>query len=67
MEIKTTNEFGMNTLEFAKARKDMALGRLSEAQWDKVSKDQRKILHQIELTIQSIHMEDLTELDEGVE
>ena len=67
MEIKTTNEFGMNTLEFAKARKDMALGRLTEAQWNKVNSDQRKILHQIELTIQSIHIEDLTELDEGVE
>jgi hypothetical protein len=58
-------EQGLNRLEFAKARKDIALGRLTQAQWSKASIEQQKILHQIELAIISITLEDLSELDES--
>jgi hypothetical protein len=63
MQIET-NEYGLNRLEWPKARKDMALGKLSESDWGKANKDQKKILHEIELAIQSIDMEDLSELDQ---
>lgn len=64
MQVETTNDFGLNVPEFAKARKAMALGRLTNDQWDRASADQKKILHQIDLAIQSITLDDLSELDE---
>lgn len=64
MEIKTSEEYGLNRTEWPKARKDMALGNLTETQWGKANADQRKILHEIELAIQSIDIEDLSELDQ---
>jgi len=65
MQVETTQDFGLNIPEFAKARKAMILGRLTNEQWDRASADQKKILHQIDLAVQSISMEDLSELDES--
>ena len=54
----------LTPIEWKKARKDMALGRLTDTQWDKASKRQKYTLHQIELTIESLSIEDLEELEE---
>jgi len=64
MQVETTQESGLNQIEFAKARKAMILGRLTEGQWDKANSYQKGVLHQIELAVQSITLEDLSELDE---
>lgn len=63
MEI-SINEYGLNRLEWAKARKDMVLGRITETQWDRANQDQRKILHEIELAVKSVYVDDLLELDQ---
>lgn len=55
---------GLNRIDFAKARKDMALGRITDMQLEKANSSQKNILHQIDLTIQSISLEDLSELEE---
>ena len=65
MNVQTTGDFGMNIQEFARARKDMVLGRITSFQWDKASADQKKILHQIDLAVQSVTLDDLSELDES--
>jgi len=60
-----TKESELNRLEFAQARKDMATkGFIDESVWGGASKWQQAILHQIELTIKSLTIEDLTQLDE---
>lgn len=65
MNVEVTNDFGLNVQEFAKARKAMVLGRITNDQWERASADQKKILHQIDLAIQSVTMDDLSELDES--
>jgi hypothetical protein len=62
--IVEPTEEGMNVREFAKARKDMALGRLTDMQWDKCNAYQRGVLHHVDLAIKSITLDDLTELEE---
>lgn len=55
---------GLNVLEFARARKAIALGQLTVAQWDKANAYQKSVLHHIELTMESLTVEDLATLEE---
>lgn len=65
MNVEVTNDFGLNVQEFAKARKAMVLGKLTELQWDRANSYQKGVLRHIDLAIKSVTMDDLSELDES--
>jgi len=54
---------GLNSREFAQARKSMLLqGTVSQSYWERADERQRDILHNIELTVKSITEEDIETL-----
>lgn len=55
---------GHNRLEWAKVRKRMVLGSVMDADWEGCNTEQRYALHQIELAIKSVTVEDLSTLEE---
>jgi hypothetical protein len=51
---------GLDSKEFSKARKQMLLqATVDQSLWDKANSRQRDILHNIELTVQSISEDEL--------
>lgn len=53
-----------NTLQWAKVRKRAVLGQITYSDTEEASKLQRYVLHQIELAVKSIDVDDLEELEE---
>lgn len=62
MEMKQKQE-GLNQIQFARARKNVLLGCSKIEDYEQASQEQRVILHQIELTIESLTEEELSNLE----
>jgi len=64
MPTSVNSNGGLNSREFASARKRMLIERTADIDiWERANKWQQEVLHQLELTVKHLTLEDLQALE----